>query len=211
MTKKKPIVDKGIILYKDYEFLFNFLSDEELGIVVRLLLKDHINPTLNPTDNPKINNVYNYIANRIVDYQKKKGLYVSWGKEGGNPALKPTLNNTLNPTVKLKEEKRKENNIKEEKIIIINNNFQKFFEKYPLRKNKIKTYNIFIELFENEEKPDALFKEIMEGLERYNQEIRTTNKKKEYIMQPNNWLANERWNDEYVEYVDCNNNNVEDF
>jgi hypothetical protein len=51
----------------------------------------------------------------------------------------------------------------------------------------------------------------MEGLERYNQEIRTTNKKKEYIMQPNNWLANERWNDEYVEYVDCNNNNVEDF
>lgn len=116
MTKLKPIIDKGIILYYDYEYIFNFLSDEELGVLIRQLLTDRDNPSLNPTDNNNINNAYNYIANRITDYKLKNKKAVDDGKKGGNPLL--TLNPTLNPTLNQKENKIKEDNIKENKFII---------------------------------------------------------------------------------------------
>ena len=118
MTKPKPITDKGIIFYYDYEYILNFLNNEEKGILLTILLRDRDNPTLNPTDNCSINNAYNYIANRIIDYKSKNKFYSDEGKKGGNPTLtlKGTLNPTDNPTLKLKEKKIKEDKIKEIKI-----------------------------------------------------------------------------------------------
>jgi hypothetical protein len=107
MTRPKPIIDKGIILYYDYDFIFNFLSDAELGVLVRELLKQKDSPEQNPTDNDKINNAFNYIANRIIDYKSKNKFYSDKGKTGGNPllTLKGTDKGTDNPTLKLKEKK----------------------------------------------------------------------------------------------------------
>ncbi len=109
MTQKKPILDNGLVLYKDYEFLFNFLTNEQTGRVIKFLLQDYLNPILNPTEDEKVNNVYNYIASRIISYREKHEVYSEWGKKGGNPTLNPTLNHTLkgedmgtlNPTLKL--------------------------------------------------------------------------------------------------------------
>lgn len=98
MSKKKAIVDNGIILYYDYEFIFNFLSEEESGIVLKLLFKTRDNPTLNPTDNQRVNNAYNYIASRIIEYKKSRGLASEWGKKGGNPNL--TKSSILEDTLK---------------------------------------------------------------------------------------------------------------
>jgi hypothetical protein len=118
MSNKKPIVDKGIILYYDYDFILNFLSNEEVGILIRQLLKHRDNPSLNPTSNNSVNNAFNYIANRIIDYKEKKKLASKWGSKGGNPTLlsseqKPTLNPPHKTGVKLKEKKIKENKRKE--------------------------------------------------------------------------------------------------
>lgn len=111
MSKKKPIVDKGIIIYYDYDFIFNFLTDEEVGKTIRLLLETKDTPTLNPTDNSNINNAYNYIASRILEYKKSKGLAVEWGKQGGNPTLKGKDNGGDKTGDKLIEKKRIENKI----------------------------------------------------------------------------------------------------
>jgi len=127
MTAKKPIVNKGYILYEDYKFLFEFLNDEELGKCIRLLNNTYKEPTLNPTDNPNINNVYNYIANRIIDYTANHKFYSKSGKSGGNPALvkDKTLKGGDNPTVKLKDKKRKEKKLTVENIefSLINEDF----------------------------------------------------------------------------------------
>ena len=56
MTAKKPIIDKGYIIFEDYEYIFNFLTDEELGKTIRLLNKNYKNPVLNPSENKNINN-----------------------------------------------------------------------------------------------------------------------------------------------------------
>lgn len=123
MTAKKPITDKAILLYYDYDFLFNMQTDEELGASIRLLMKHQSDkkPPLSPTGNIKIDNVYNYIMSRIIDYKNTRGFYSKKGKTGGNPLLSKdtTLNTTLkgtdNPTVKPKEEKKEYKTIKEKK------------------------------------------------------------------------------------------------
>lgn len=118
MSKKKPIVDNGIIIYYDYDFIFNFLTDEEVGKTIRLLLKDKDNPTLNPTDNDRVNNAYNYIASRIIEYKKSRGLAVEWGKKGGNPQLTKSgiKDNTLKGRDKDRD-KLTEHNITKHNII----------------------------------------------------------------------------------------------
>jgi len=128
MSQKKPITEKGLILYKDYEFIFNFLTKEEIGEVVLTLLNTMDNPTLNPSENNNVNNAYNYIANRIIDYKEKKCKAVKNGKKGGNPLFKrdTTLNPTLNGGDKLKEKKIKEKKIKED------NNIEKINKKENL-------------------------------------------------------------------------------
>ena len=118
MTQKKPITDSGVILYKDYEFLFNMLTNEELGETIRHIMKNTFNPTLNPSTNKNVNNVFNYIANRIIDYRNKNVFYRESGKKGGNPNLLKTytLNPTLNPTLKLSKDKISKDKISKDKI-----------------------------------------------------------------------------------------------
>lgn len=115
MTARKPVTDKAILLYYDYAHLFNMQTDAELGKTIRLLLQyqDEKNPPLNPTGQVQIDNVYNYIMGRIIDYKQARRFYVEKGKEGGSPLLSNsyTLKGALNPTVNLKEKKRKENKI----------------------------------------------------------------------------------------------------
>lgn len=127
MSKPKAITNKGIILFKDYELLFNFLSDEETGKVIKKLLENFDNGKLKKCknfENKNIENVYTYISNRINDYLQKSQKAKEVGALGGNPTLNQTLNTTLKGTdngidngeVNLKEEKIKEEKIKEDKI-----------------------------------------------------------------------------------------------
>lgn len=152
MSNKKPIVDKGLIIYYDYDFIFNFLTDEEVGKTIRLLIETKDNPTLNPTDNASINNAYNYIASRIIEYKNSKGLAVKWGKSGGNPKLmkvKGTLKGKDKggdkTGDKLIEKNRKENKIieknrkeKENFDFIENPEWKNLFEKWINYRIKIK-------------------------------------------------------------------------
>ena len=114
-SKSKPFTDKGFMVFYDYEFIFNFLSDEELGILIKQLLKDKDNPILNPTKNNNINNAYNYIANRINAFKYKSKTCKENGLKGGNPALtlNHTLNHMYNHTDILKESKVKESKVKD--------------------------------------------------------------------------------------------------
>lgn len=153
MSEKKPVIEKGLILYKDYEFIFNFLSKEEIGEVVLTLLHTMDNPTLNPSDNDNINNAYNYIANRIIDYKEKRDKAIKNGKKGGNPLFKrdTTLNPTLNGGDKLKENKIKENKIKENNMF--NDNVNEPENKYGFKGEVIKLtkkdFDRWLELFTN--------------------------------------------------------------
>lgn len=83
------MVNKSVVLYTDYKFILNFLSNEEKGILLDTLLayaETSIAPNL---DNPKISNAFSYIKNRIdsnmAKYAKrsqagKKGMEERWGK-----------------------------------------------------------------------------------------------------------------------------------
>mgnify|MGYP003301925660 CR=1 FL=1 len=115
MSKPKALTSKGIMLFKDYELLFDFISDEELGKVIRLLLKNFDNGKLKKQknfENKKIEKVYTYVSNRIFDYLKKAEKASIDGIRGGNPTLKGRVKGevkgTLNGGVNLKERKIKE-------------------------------------------------------------------------------------------------------
>lgn len=117
MSKPKALTSKGIMLFKDYELLFDFISDEDLGKVIRLLLKNFNNGKLkkqNKFENKNIEKVYTYVANRIFDYLKKAEKASLDGIRGGNPTLKGRVKGevkgTLNGGVNLKEGNIKEGN-----------------------------------------------------------------------------------------------------
>ena len=100
----------------------------------------------------------------------------------------PNIQITLN---KNKENKEKEKINKKEKEIL--DNFNSFYEVYPLKKSKsnaLKAYKKAILAAE----PSA----IMSGLQRYIEEIKVKKTEKQYIKHPATWLNQKCWEDEYL-------------
>lgn len=195
MSKSKPITDKGFIIFYDYEFIFNFLTDEELGILIRQMFKEKDNLKLNPTDNKNINNAYNYIVNRIKDYKLLQKSAKETGSLGGNPALtlKGTLNPTLNGSVNLKDIKIKDikvKDIKELKEIVYSPEFEDVWKIYPAsrRENKKECFKFFKQI------PDARKDKVKELLTAY---IASNGKEDcKYIKQSVRWFRDwETWID----------------
>ncbi len=201
MTAKKPIVNKGYVIYKDYEFLFNFLNDEELGKVIRLLNSSFENPELNPSDNNNVNNVYNYIANRIIDYTEKREFYSKSGKQGGNPTLKGTVKSGD----KLKEKKIKEDKIKEEiqDSLQLNMNFATFWNDYPNKVDRGSALEAFKVLTAKEAN------EVLKTVQSKDYKSWVKEQDKSFIQKPHNWLKAQGWlNDYKTESKDSKSNNI---
>lgn len=157
MTTSRAITNKGIVIFKDYELLFNFLTDEETGIVLKKLLQNFDNGKLKKCknfENEKIKNVYNYISNRINDYLEKRLKAQEDGALGGNPILKGEDKDTLKGKDKrwdkLKEDKNnKKENIRKESIYILNHlnsktkkNFKEIDSNLKLIADRLKVYTI---------------------------------------------------------------------
>lgn len=72
---KEITTNKSFIIYTDYKFILNFLSNEEKGELLSILIdfaENNIEPII---DNKQIKNAFDYIKNRIIDNQQK------WNKE----------------------------------------------------------------------------------------------------------------------------------
>lgn len=197
MTQKKPITDKAILLYYDYEFLFEGLTDEELGETIRLLYKNNKieEPQLNQSKNRQVNFVYNYIISRIIDYKKTKGFFSEAGKTGGNPAL---LGNTLKGGDKggvntgdiLKEKKRKEN-IKEYNIIEI---AEEIYKLYSLKEGKKKGIEKLTSYLQKSKNVEVEVEKIKNHILQYNEKCKKDNYK--FMKHFDTYINQEPWNDD---------------
>ena len=142
MSNPKARTDKGIILFKDYSFMFNLMSDEHVGKTIKLLLENFNNKKYkhDPCEIMEVNSAFNYIANRVNDYFDSSRKSSEAGRLGGNPTLKGTHKLTDKGGVKPIEDK-----IIEDKIIETN-------------KTRVKKF------VTNKELPDELSNSLIEWL-----------------------------------------------
>jgi len=75
--------------------------------------------------------------------------------------------------------------------------FEEFWKKYQLHKSKDAAKKKFLVLMKNSKNQNELFKLIIDGVERYNREIKTKNIDPKYVKHPSTWLNQGCWNDEY--------------
>jgi len=77
--------NKSLIIYTDYKYIFNFLSDAELGQLFRMLIEYAETGQEPLSDNQKIMNAYAYVHNRLDAIENRKQINAENGKKGGNP------------------------------------------------------------------------------------------------------------------------------
>jgi len=80
---------------------------------------------------------------------------------------------------------------------ILNQEFEKLWVIYPKKQGKKDALKHFIKA----RKKGIDFETILNGLEKYNEHIKRTNKESKYIKQGSTWFNQECWNDEYEENV----------
>jgi hypothetical protein len=99
-------------------------------------------------------------------------------------ATDATLNATMDATPKNKDNKENNN---------ISSNFDKFWNLYPVKKEKKKA----LELYSKHLKNGIAEQEIMQGLQNYINHIERNKTEPKYIKHPTTWLNKECWTDEY--------------
>ena len=108
-----------------------------------------------------------------------------------NDTTNDTTNGQQTDTIKKNKEEKEE---KEKEIL---KNFNEFYLKYPLKKAKDKAFLSYKKAILAAE-PSA----IMEGLDRYIDDIRTKKTEPRFIKYPSTWLNQGCWKDEYDSCID---------
>ena len=108
-----------------------------------------------------------------------------------NDTTNDTTNGQQTDTIKKNKEEKEE---KEKEIL---KNFNEFYLKYPLKKAKDKAFLSYKKAILAAE-PSA----IMEGLDRYIDDIRTKKTEPRFIKHPSTWLNQGCWKDEYDSCID---------
>lgn len=103
----------------------------------------------------------------------------------------PTTNQrltTLKEVKKIRSKEVKNNNI-------YNEQFELFYFKYPLKKSKEAARKKFVLLISE----GILLEDIMNGLEKYINDIKIKKTESKFIKHPSTWLNQGCWNDEYTQ------------
>lgn len=100
-----------------------------------------------------------------------------------------TNNKQITTTKNVKNDKNDKNNIKQEK-----ENFDLFFNSYPLKTDEYKTYQIFSAIINEKE---ATEDELIEGAKRYKRYCARAGTDPRFIKSPFNWLKDMSWKNKY--------------
>lgn len=184
---------KYLIIYLEVEHLLNFLSQNEKGDLLDVLIKyakDEIEPRL---ENKNVLNVFNFLRSKLDSQFAKSRLKSETakinGSKGGRPLNKAKITKTKpkKPSGLLNGEEKKPES-----------NFETFWNKYNYKTSKPKAQKSF----ESALKIDK-FENILEGVDKY---INHRGKDPKYWKHPTTWLNNQCWNDEYQTKQDNHNN-----
>ena len=195
MSKKKKQFSPHI--YAEWGELFDAISIEERAELLLAITKF-------PEYEPKNVTIWNFIKSQIQkDYEifldkcESNSLIIKnyWTKRkqkkdtNENECIpKRITNNELRITKTDNKEKEK---LKKEKEI--SDSFASFYEAYPLKKSKSNALRAYKKAILAAE-PSA----IMNGLQRYIEEIKVKKTEKQYIKHPATWLNQKCWEDEYL-------------
>lgn len=125
-----------IIVYLEIEHLLNFLSQEEKGNFLDLLIQYGKKQELPNIENPKLLNVFNFMKGRLDTQFEKARIKAETARKNGAGGGRPSKPNK-NPrkpkkTQSVNEETR---NNKQETTDLINKDFEEFWQAY----NPVKT------------------------------------------------------------------------
>lgn len=203
--------DKFFLIYTDYKYIFNFLTQEEKGDLIDILL-EYVETEEEPkTDNKNILNAFLYIKNRIDDNKikqaeirnnkamaGKKSAEKRWGKnsilqENITDNNKDIKNNNIDITETNKEITENNISIIDDNITITEDNYKKEkkeeekykkeYKKEILKEKKLKKENYILDFLETEEE-----REVLEKWVNYKKERRETYKTQSSIKQCFNHL-----------------------
>ncbi len=88
--------EKSFIFYTDFKFILNFLSQEEKGDLIDLLVKYTETLECPDIENDNVSNAFEYIKNRMDDVFSNREISRENGKKGGRPPKKKTPTKTKN-------------------------------------------------------------------------------------------------------------------
>ena len=151
-----------------------------------LIDKGYISIERNKTSNGWSNNIYTIHSEvhlQNVGIQNEGIQNVGIQNEGTNN--NSFTNNNLNNNSTKKSSTKKTSGQKER--------FEKIWAHYPLKKGKENAFKSYQKAI----KDGAKDLDILNGIKRYNQEIKLKGTKKEYIAYGSTWFSQRRWSDEY--------------
>lgn len=125
-----------------------------------------------------IRNKYTYMRKQIGGITENKHTPICENAKDNNTVINNTINNTTQ-----KEQ------------------FEKIWIHYPLKKGKESAFKSYQKAI----KDGAKDLDILNGIKRYNQELKLKGTKKEYIAYGSTWFSQRRWSDEYENDVNQQN------
>lgn len=179
---------KSFVLYSDQKELFEHLSDEQAGKLIKHIFK-YVNDENPTTDDPLVDIAFipikQHLKRDLKNWEQKQKQRSEAGKKSAESRQRKstTVNDRQQTsTVNVNGNVNVNDNVNENKIKL----FDQFWDKYDKKVGRKKALQKWMKL------KDSDFEKIMEVVDDY---VKSTPEVK-FRKQPYTWLHGEHWNDE---------------